>query len=95
MPNGTAGDHPLTDILFHKVEVYGRDADDLIRKISELSSRRELEEWWDREIAWSVDTHLVLSKAKSRLGELLQRAKGKRLGDAAVRPSGSMSEKVC
>ncbi len=75
MPNGTVGDHPLTDILFHKVEVYGRDADELIRKISGLCSRRELYEWWDREIDWSKDTPLVLSKAKSRLTELLLRAK--------------------
>jgi hypothetical protein len=67
--------HPLADILFLKLEVYGREADDLIRKISELCSRRELEEWWDREIAWSVDSPLVLSKAKSRLDELLQRTK--------------------
>jgi len=75
MPNGTVGDHPLTDILLHKVGVYGHEADETIRKISELCSRRELEEWWDREIAWSSDTDLVLAKAKSRLAELLRRAK--------------------
>jgi hypothetical protein len=61
--------------LLHKVEVYGREADNLIRKIAELCSKRELEEWWDREIGWSADTHLVTSKAKSRLDELLKRAK--------------------
>jgi hypothetical protein len=44
MPNGTIGDHPLTDILFHKVQAYGHEADETIRKISELCSRRELEE---------------------------------------------------
>ena len=75
MPNGTVGDHRLTDILFHKVDVYGHEADETIRKISELCSRRELEEWWDREIAWSSDTDLVLAKSKSRLAELLRRAK--------------------
>jgi hypothetical protein len=32
MPNGKPGDHPLTDILVHKLKVYGREADDLIRK---------------------------------------------------------------
>jgi len=78
MPNGTVGDHPLTDILFHKVDVYGHEADETIRKISELCSRRELEEWWDREIAWSSDTDLVLAKSKSRLAELLRRAKESR-----------------
>jgi len=58
--------------------VYGRGADETIRKISKLCSGRELEEWWDREIAWSSDTHLVLAKSKSRLAELLRRAKDKR-----------------
>jgi hypothetical protein len=75
MPNGTVGDHPLTDILFHKVQVYGQEADETIRKISALCSRRELEQWWDREIAWSSDTALALGKAKLRLAELLRRAK--------------------
>ncbi|MBI3475230.1 MAG: hypothetical protein HY010_05835 [Acidobacteria bacterium] len=75
MPNGTTGDHPLTDILFHKIEVYGHEADETIRKVSALCSRRELEDWWDREIAWSRDADLVLAKSKSRLAELLRRAK--------------------
>jgi hypothetical protein len=75
MPNGKPGDHPLTDILVHKVKVYGEETDDLIRKIAELSSHRELDEWWQREIGWSPDRHSVVSKARIRLDELLQRAK--------------------
>jgi len=46
MPNGKPGDHPLTDIFVHKSEVYGREADELIGKIGELCSSRELDEWW-------------------------------------------------
>jgi len=69
------GDHPLTDILFHKVEVYGREADATIRKISELCSRRELEEWWDREIGWANDGAAAFAKAQLRLTELVTRAK--------------------
>ena len=53
--NGKPGDHPLTDILSYKLEVYGQVADELIRKIGELCSPRELDEWWDREIGWSDD----------------------------------------
>jgi len=75
MPNGTVGDHPLTDILFHRVEVYGLEADETIRKISALCSRRELYDWWDHEIAWSSDTDMVVAKSKSRWAELVQRAK--------------------
>jgi hypothetical protein len=60
---------------FHKTQVYGPEADDIIRRISQLCSRAELEEWWDREIHWSKDSGLVLAKAQSRLAELIQRAK--------------------
>jgi hypothetical protein len=55
MPNGKPGDHTLTDILVHKRNVYGQEADDLVRKIAELSSGRELDEWWEREVGWSPD----------------------------------------
>lgn len=74
MPNGKPGDHPLTDILVHKFNVYGLEADDLIRKIADLCSRRELEEWWSREIGWSNSGDSVVVKAKSQLDELLLRA---------------------
>ena len=75
MPNGKPGDHPLTDILVHKTQVYGPEADELIRKIGELCSSRELDEWWQREIAWSQDKELVLRKARARYDELLRRAR--------------------
>jgi len=75
MPNGKPGDHPLTDILVHNLKVYGQEGDDLIRKIAELCCRRELDEWWQREIGWSHDDHLVVCKAQMRFDELLQRAK--------------------
>jgi hypothetical protein len=68
-------DHPLTDILVRKLTVYGHEADDLIRKIAELCSRRELDEWWQHEIGWSPERHSVVNKARMRLDELLQWAK--------------------
>ena len=75
MPNGKPGDHPLTDILVHMQKVYGQEGDDLIRTIANLCSRRELDEWWQREIGWSHDHDSVVSKARKRLDELLERAK--------------------
>jgi len=66
MANGTPGDHPLTDIFVHKREVYGLVVDDLIHKNSDLCSRRELDEWWEREIGWSHDRELALRKARAR-----------------------------
>jgi len=75
MANGKPGDHPLTDILVHKRKVYGREADDLVRKIAELCSHRESDEWWSREIGWSPDSDSVIGKSQRRLDELLQRAR--------------------
>jgi hypothetical protein len=73
--NDKPGDHPLTDILVHGIETYGTEADELIREISELSSRRELYEWWDAEINWSGDRELVATKARLRYAELMQRSR--------------------
>ena len=75
MPNGKIGDHPLTDIFVHKVDVYGQEATELIRKIALLSSRRELDEWWEKEISWNSKNATVLKKAKAKHEELIQRAK--------------------
>jgi hypothetical protein len=75
MPNGKHGEHPLTDILVHRVGVYGQEADGLIRKIAQLCSRKELDEWWEREIGWSPDHDSVAHKARMRFEELLLRAK--------------------
>ena len=75
MANGKPGDHPLTDIFVHQLEVYGREADDLIRKIAALCSRRELDEWWQKEIDWSEDRAVVVQKARARSKELSERAR--------------------
>jgi hypothetical protein len=75
MANGNAGDHPLTDILAHKLEVYSRETDDLIRKIGELCSPRELDEWWEREIGWSPDRDVALQKTRAKYDELVKRAR--------------------
>jgi hypothetical protein len=68
------GEHPLSDILIHRREVYGPDVDELIRGISEFSSKYELYEWWNREINWSTDRAEVERKAEARFQELFQRS---------------------
>jgi hypothetical protein len=75
MPNGKPGDHPLTDILVHKREVFGPEADDLIREISELSSRHELHEWWAADMAGVTDRDQALQKAQARFEELTLRSR--------------------
>jgi hypothetical protein len=59
MANGKPGDHPLTDVLHHKLQVYSRETDELIRKIAALCSSRELYAWWDEEIGWEGDAALA------------------------------------
>jgi hypothetical protein len=73
MANGHKGDHPITDIFVHGLETYGKEADDLIRKIGELAPL-EVHSWWDAEIGWKGDSELALQKAKARYAELSQRA---------------------
>jgi hypothetical protein len=75
MPAGGPNDHPLTDILIYKLPVYNDEADELIRKIRTLSSTRELDEWWEKEIGWTATPELALTRSKARYAELLKRAK--------------------
>ncbi len=74
MPNGRPGDHPLTDILHHHIAVYSKEIDDLIRKISRLCSTRELDQWWEEEIARLSDLDLILEKSRTRYEALAKRA---------------------
>ena len=75
MANGKHGDHPLTDILIHDLPVYGPEADHLIRAIPQLSSRREIDEWWDRSIGWKGSPGVALREAQLEHARLLRRAK--------------------
>lgn len=43
MPNGKAGDHPLTDILAYNLPTFSPTADALIKEIVSLGGQRELE----------------------------------------------------
>ncbi len=48
MPNGKHGDHPLTDLLVHGLDVYSPEADALIRDIARfvaLERLRALHDW--------------------------------------------------
>jgi hypothetical protein len=73
--NGKPHDHPLTDIFIHRIEVYGEEADDLIRKIGTLCSRRELDQWWEKEVGWTCDRNTALDKARTQYKLLCERAK--------------------
>ncbi len=42
MPNGKPGDHPLTDIVVHRLRVYSPAVDRLVHDIVELGGREEI-----------------------------------------------------
>ena len=42
MANGRPGDHPLTDILNHRILTFSERADELIRQRAELVLRQDL-----------------------------------------------------
>jgi hypothetical protein len=75
MASGGPGDHPLTDITIWHRPVYNDVTDALILKIAGLCSRRELWEWWDRQIGWKADPALVDRVSKERYVELTASAK--------------------
>jgi hypothetical protein len=72
--NGKPGDHPLTDILHYKLQVYGEETDSLIRRVAALCSSNELYTWWDQEIGWGGDAARARQKSRARYDELLLRA---------------------
>jgi hypothetical protein len=38
MPNGKPGDHPLTDIVMHRLTMFGGEIDEKVRKVDAVAS---------------------------------------------------------
>jgi hypothetical protein len=75
MSAGGPGDHPLTDVLHYGIEVYGQEADALLKKLAPLMSRRELWEWWEKEIGWNCEPRDAFNKIKEQLALAETRAR--------------------
>ena len=54
MPNGKAGDHPLTDLLEWGHPVFGSPIDDLLIEVDELGGRAELNHGDVAEMLWDL-----------------------------------------
>ncbi len=67
MPNGKPGDHPVTDILVHRLRVFSPEIDALILEIVRLGYREELER------AVNLLDPPPNAQLESRLKELLER----------------------
>lgn len=73
--NGKPGDHPVRDVCDYGLEIYGAEADGLIRKIAGLSNYEELYEWWESEIGWHANRDEARIQAQTRYQTLLQRVR--------------------
>jgi hypothetical protein len=50
--NGKPGDHPITDIVRHRIAHYGEPLDSQIRQLGELMSYDRLRDWFQQH--WST-----------------------------------------
>ena len=71
MPNGKPGDHPLTDIVVHNIEVFGSEIDDKVRRIHAASPpavRGHLDAllyWWPTQNPNDANSPILNSKGMS------------------------------
>lgn len=70
MPNGKPGDHPITDLFVHNHDVYGNEADKIIKDIAKIIGRKQTEDWLEKEIGWSNDKEAILEKCRKKLNEV-------------------------
>jgi len=75
MAAGGPGDHPLSDVINYDIEVYGKEADALLKKLEPLMSRRELWKWWEKEIGWECNSENALNKIKEQFTVAESRAR--------------------
>ena len=75
MTAGGPGDHPLSDVVHYDIEVYGEEADGLLKKLAPLMSERELREWWEKEIGWSCNPEQARDKIREQLSVAETRAR--------------------
>jgi hypothetical protein len=83
MPNGKPGDHPLTDIVVHRTEVFGDRIDTLIREldaqglwVSPIACEWLHERYWDyretQQQGGEMEVRRVLEHLESRLLDEVQ-----------------------
>lgn len=78
MPNGSKGDHPLTDMLIHGLHPFPADIEAMLRELFDLdpnyldTTRRHVDQlaWWNRFEAWERGERL--DEGRKLLSEILQ-----------------------
>ncbi len=64
--NGKPGDHPITDIVRHRIARYGDPLDEQIRQLGGLMSYHRLCDWFEQH--WSKSPELDRASAPIKLG---------------------------
>ena len=71
--NGKHGDHPITDIVRHRIAVYGDPLDSQIRQLGELMSYHRLCDWFEQH--WSLSPEELQPLVASKLDECKRAAR--------------------
>ncbi len=73
--NGKHGDHPITDIVIHRIAVYGEPLDSQLRQLGELMSYQRLCDWFQEH--WSTPPDqlqpIVVAELARRRGDAADR----------------------
>jgi hypothetical protein len=71
--NGKPGDHPITDIVRHRIAVYGEPLDTQLRQLGELISYHRLCDWFEQH--WSKPPDQLKPLIAAKLEEAQHQAK--------------------
>jgi hypothetical protein len=70
--NGKLGDHPITDIVLHRIARYGEPLDSHIRQLSDLMSYHRLCDWFEQH--WSRSPQQLEPLVAAKLEEMRRAA---------------------
>ena len=73
MPNGKPGDNPITDLMIHRIAVFGEPLDTQLRQLGELMSYKRLCEWYQSH--WTTPADQLQPIVSAKLEELRRDAR--------------------
>jgi hypothetical protein len=65
--NGKPGNHPITDLMVHRIGVYGDPLDSELRELGELMSYQRLCDWFEQ--YWSAPAEHLQPSVGAKLEE--------------------------
>jgi hypothetical protein len=71
--NGNPGDHPITDLMVHRMVVFGEPLDTQLRQLGELMSYEPLCDWFQPH--WATPPDKLRPLVAAKLAEMQRDAK--------------------